>query len=60
MTHREPCHISDGPRDPDDAIPGLDDLEDDEDRAYQERHQADIDDRDNLNNNLQDITRSAA
>ena len=57
MTHREPCHISDGPRDPDDAIPGLDSLGDDEDRAYENRRQDDID---SLNSNLKDIARSAA
>ena len=30
MTPREACHISDDPRDPDDAIPGLDDLDDED------------------------------
>ena len=59
MTPRMPCHISDGAQDPDDALPGLDDLEDDEDRAHEERRQADIDDGDSLRNNLQDIARSA-
>ena len=59
MTHRDPCHISDGPQEPDDALPGLDDLEDDEDRAYESQRQEDIDDGDSLNSNLQDIARSA-
>ena len=46
MTHRMPDHIAnDGPRDPDD-IPGLDDLEDDEDLAYENQRQNDIDDGD--------------
>ncbi len=57
MSPRMPCSLSDGPRDPDDAIPGLDDLEDDEDRAYESQRQDDID---SLRNNLKDIARSAA
>ncbi len=57
MTPRMPCHISDDSRDPDDAIPGLDDLEDD---AYELRRQADIDDGDSLHNTLIDIARDAA
>ena len=53
-----PCSISEGPQEPDDAIPGLDDLEPDEDRAYELRRQADIDDGDSLHNTLQDIASS--
>ena len=60
MTPRMPCSLIDGPQDPDDAIPGLDDLEPDEDRAYELQRQADIDDGDSLHNTLQDIARSAA
>ena len=58
MPPRMPCHLSDDPRDPDDAIPGLDDLET-EDDAYERTRQADIDDGDSLHNTLQDIARSA-
>ena len=41
---RMECHITDGPQFEDDAIPGLDDLEPDEDRAHELQRQADIDD----------------
>ena len=44
MTPRMPCSLSDGPQELDDAIPGLDDLEPDEDRAHELQRQADIDD----------------
>ncbi len=57
MPPRMPRSISDGPQEPDDAIPGLDDLEDD---AYERTRQESIDDGDSLNSNLEDIARSAA
>ena len=56
MPPRMPCSPTDGPQDPDDAIPGLDDLEDE----YELQRQADIDDGDSLHNTLHDIARSAA
>ena len=56
MSPRMPCHISDGPQEPDDAIPGLDDLED----KYELQRQQDIDDGDSLHNTLIDIARNAA
>ncbi len=57
MPPRMPCSISEGPQEPDDAIPGLDDLEDD---AYERTRQESIDDGDSLHNNLLSIARSAA
>lgn len=59
MTHRMPCRITDGPQEPDDAIPGLDDLED-EDDAYEQQIQQSIDDADSLHNTLKGIARSTA
>ena len=59
MPPRMPCSISEGPQEPDGAIPGLDDLET-EDDAYERTRQESIDDGDSLHNNLQDIARSAS
>jgi len=69
MPSRMPCHLSDGPQDPDDAIPGLDDLSENYPEIDvsgewaqmklddEKERQADID---SLRNNLEDIARSAA
>ena len=72
MTPRMPCSLSDGPQEPDDAIPGLDDLSENYPEIDvsgewaqmklddEKERQSDIDDRDSLRNTLQDIARSAA
>ncbi len=57
MPARMPCSISEGPQEPDDAIPGLDDLEDD---AYERTRQESIDGGDSMHNTLLSIARSAA
>jgi len=54
---RMPCSISDGEQFEDDAIPGLDDLED-EDIAFERTRQYEIDD--DLHNTLKEIGRWAA
>ena len=69
MTPRMPCSLTDDPQDPDDAIPGLDDLSEDypEIDVTDEWAQMKLDDEkerqadiDSLRNNLKEIARSAA
>ena len=60
MTHRDPCHISDDPREPDDAIPGLDDLDmPAEDLEYERARQSAIDDAEPINDRLRKLLANA-